>query len=407
MERIAVLRTVTSVAVVALVMSAGALGAQASQPSAALNQGAVPDQATTPAGGHLTWHASDSDGNNSAANVDKRGDVSNLRCKGRKATVKAHKGLIVGTQKADVIVATGRSRIVALGGNDLICGSRFADVIDAGAGHDTVFAGQGNDRISGGPGRDRIFGEGGNDRLNGGKHVDQLYGGPGKNLYNGHRANTKTRSTTSDIIDDNDNVVDISLGVYGFANIYNNQQAVSVFRPTTGPAQALPTVWQTLPAYAQNVISWEGNYSAFAGVGDQVQPGQEVFLENAQPIALGQAASYVNDALSVAAGSSPAGFGFTYQAIFDAPATMGLGQSAAINGQPVPASPLVGFTIQSGQQAVVTPSNSIVIRVTPAQLPSGAAVLSEVLSDPQSLPANGATLTLQYNTASGAFDVVS
>lgn len=327
-----------------------------------------------------------------------------MRCKGRKATVKAHRGLIVGTAKADVIVATGRSTIFGLGGNDLICGSRFADVIDAGSGRDTVFAGQGNDRVAGGAGRDRIFGEGGNDRLSGGKHIDQLYGGPGKNRYNGRVLKALTRATAPDVIDDNDNVVDISVGLYGESDIYNTQQAVGIFRPSSGPAQALPTLWQTLPAYEQNVISWESVYSAFAGLGNDVQPGYPVFMPTTQPVSLGQTATYANNALSIAAGSSPTGVDLSYTEWLNAPATMGLAQTPSINGQVQPASPIVAMLLQSGQQATIIPSDSIFVMVIPDQLPQGGAVLSEVVSSPFALPANGATLTLQYSN--GIFTIV-
>ena len=65
-------------------------------------------------------------------------------------------------------------------GADIICGSRFADRIEAGAGHDVVLAGAGHDRVRGGFGSDVLIGEAGHDHLEGGPGGDTLMGGPDK-----------------------------------------------------------------------------------------------------------------------------------------------------------------------------------------------------------------------------------
>jgi uncharacterized repeat protein (TIGR01451 family) len=62
-------------------------------------------------------------------------------------------------------------------GDDVICGSPFADTINAGAGADFVFAGAGNDSVSGKDGPDKIFGGDGKDTLQGDAGDDQVYGG--------------------------------------------------------------------------------------------------------------------------------------------------------------------------------------------------------------------------------------
>ena len=82
-----------------------------------------------------------------------------LTCLGKTATVAQHRGTITGTPGDDVIVLTGRGRVMAGEGNDLVCGSPGADVIFGGAGNDVVLAGDGNDSGSGGPGIDQLHGE--------------------------------------------------------------------------------------------------------------------------------------------------------------------------------------------------------------------------------------------------------
>ncbi|HVE91182.1 MAG TPA: hypothetical protein VNE62_02625 [Actinomycetota bacterium] len=71
---------------------------------------------------------------------------------------------------------SGRS-IVGTAGNDVICGSRFADAIDGRGGNDVIFAGGGADAVNGGSGNDLIFGGAGADALRGGLGFDVIDGG--------------------------------------------------------------------------------------------------------------------------------------------------------------------------------------------------------------------------------------
>lgn len=334
-----------------------------------------------------------------------RGDNRTKRCKGRKVTIAAHKGRIVGTSRADVILATGKSNISGLGGNDLICGSRFADVINGGKGRDTIYAGKGRDRVSGGAGRDRVFGEGGNDRLNGGAQVDHLYGGPGKNRYNGRPANSVQRGSAQDVIDDNNVVVDLSLTYTQEANIVNSNSTVVVLRPTVGSPSTVPTIWQALPPQQQNVLSWEAGFSAFAELGNQAQAGSTVFAQDGVAIAPGQLASYANNALAVGPGAA-GGFSLGYTAWFPAGATMGLAQTAAINGTPAGSSPFAVTSIDSGQQLNVAPTDSIRFMIVNQEVGPGTVVLPVLLDDAIALPANGSTLSLAWNAATGMFYVI-
>ncbi len=104
-------------------------------------------------------------------------------CHGFAVTIAKSSGHVVGTPKRDVIRLTGPGTVRALGGNDIICGSRFQDVIHAGPGNDVVVSGRGHDRIFGGPGNDNLFGEGGNDHVDGGPGRDMMAGGAGRNRY--------------------------------------------------------------------------------------------------------------------------------------------------------------------------------------------------------------------------------
>lgn len=102
-------------------------------------------------------------------------------CHGLSVTTSTTSGTITGTAGRDVIRLTGPGTVSTGAGRDVICGSRFADSIDAGPGDDVVIGGRGHDRIDGGAGRDSLFGEGGNDHLVGGAGRDVLHGGAGRN----------------------------------------------------------------------------------------------------------------------------------------------------------------------------------------------------------------------------------
>jgi Ca2+-binding RTX toxin-like protein len=87
----------------------------------------------------------------------------------------------IGTEGNDVIRGTRRADvIVTLAGNDRVRGGGGKDKICLGAGNDRGFGGPGNDKLSGGKGRDRLFGQGGNDLLNGGPGRDICRQGPGR-----------------------------------------------------------------------------------------------------------------------------------------------------------------------------------------------------------------------------------
>jgi len=86
---------------------------------------------------------------------------------------------------------TGNS-VVMYGGNDIVYGSSYNDIIQGGYGNDLLYgydgndflAGQaGNDTLYGGNGGDSLYGGTGNDFLNGQAGTDGLYGGAGNDTY--------------------------------------------------------------------------------------------------------------------------------------------------------------------------------------------------------------------------------
>lgn len=84
------------------------------------------------------------------------------------------------TNYSDTVTLTAGGTYDALGGNDVVTGSAYAD---------RVYGNIGNDNISGKGGADILYGGDGNDRLDGGDLVDQLYGGVGNDILIGNLGN--------------------------------------------------------------------------------------------------------------------------------------------------------------------------------------------------------------------------
>ncbi len=106
----------------------------------------------------------------------------NPTCNGLAATIIGTNGddVIVGTNKADVIVTFGGNDTITGGnGADVICSGFGDDVIDGGNGKDYIDAGAGDDVVDGGNGKDVIFGGADDDYLDGGKGKDDIDGGDG------------------------------------------------------------------------------------------------------------------------------------------------------------------------------------------------------------------------------------
>ncbi len=72
--------------------------------------------------------------------------------------------------------STNAQRIAGTSGDDVVCGSPFADDISSGGGTDIIYGGAGNDRIAGGDGGDKIYAGNGNDQVSGGAGNDSIDG---------------------------------------------------------------------------------------------------------------------------------------------------------------------------------------------------------------------------------------
>jgi uncharacterized repeat protein (TIGR01451 family) len=75
----------------------------------------------------------------------------------------------------------------ALGGVEVLRGSRRADVLRGSAKSDRIFGRGGADRLYGGGGADKLYGQAGSDRLEGGRGRDTLSGGRGRDSCRGGR----------------------------------------------------------------------------------------------------------------------------------------------------------------------------------------------------------------------------
>lgn len=73
----------------------------------------------------------------------------------------------------------------AKGGNDLVYGSAYSDLIYGGAGIDRLYGYNGRDTLEGGSSDDRLYGGNGDDTLRGGADDDQLYGESGDDFLLG------------------------------------------------------------------------------------------------------------------------------------------------------------------------------------------------------------------------------
>lgn len=103
--------------------------------------------------------------------------------------------ILCGTSYADTFYAGdgndqifaygGADRIYAGPGDDVVHADAGPDFIDAGSGDDIVYAGPQRDTVYGRSGSDRIFGEGDGDVIDGGSGADVIFGGWGPDRVRG------------------------------------------------------------------------------------------------------------------------------------------------------------------------------------------------------------------------------
>ncbi len=103
-----------------------------------------------------------------------------LYCSGAVTCDCADPAAILGGPGDDVLTGTRNADIICGGGgNDVIYGLKGDDCLAGEDGNDTIYAGRGDDTALGGNDNDLIFGSGGNDELDGGDGTDELRGGRG------------------------------------------------------------------------------------------------------------------------------------------------------------------------------------------------------------------------------------
>lgn len=243
-------------------------------------------------------------------------EAARATCHGYPVTTTRSSGEITGTARRDVIRLTGPGRVRTGAGNDIICGSRFDDVIDAGTGRDVVLGGGGHDRIRGGAGHDYLFGEGGEDRLVGGPGGDTLHGG---------------RGTDQVVRGDDSGAMENGLAAAPRDTVLTGTRAVSIMAEgraltnlwatgTTFAFDWLPTrdvadrmggygvAWQVIdsPTFV-NVLTVDDRTAAFwAGPGNGPMPGTVLTMYEQQPAAWGERVSLdLGDQLRAAPGATP------------------------------------------------------------------------------------------------------
>jgi RTX calcium-binding nonapeptide repeat (4 copies) len=222
-------------------------------------------------------------------------EAARATCHGFPVTTPKSSGDITGTNRRDVIRLTGPGRVRTGAGPDIICGSRFADEIEAGAGRDVVLGGAGPDHIRGGAGRDYLFGEGGRDHLVGGPGGDTLHGGPGADRVvrgDGGRAGENGRMSTQDVVLSGSRGISIIAEGPALENLLmSNTSFAFDWIPTGGLAEqmmGLGLAWQVVRPWMMNVVTVDDRAGAFwASPGSEPMPGLQVSVTEQVPVTWG------------------------------------------------------------------------------------------------------------------------
>jgi Ca2+-binding RTX toxin-like protein len=120
---------------------------------------------------------------------------------------------LVGSEADDVLIVTGDrgTRILGLGGDDLLVGGFGDDILIGGSGNDTLNARAGNDLIFGGLGNDTVNAGDGDDFARGDEGDDSIAGGAGNDRITGSAGN--------DILFGNEGI-DFIFGDVGFDSLF-------------------------------------------------------------------------------------------------------------------------------------------------------------------------------------------
>lgn len=301
-------------------------------------------------------------------------------CHGYPVTITGSSGEITGTAKRDVIRLTGPGRVRTGAGNDIICGSRFDDVIDAGSGRDVVMGGGGHDRIRGGAGHDYLFGEGGKDRLVGGTGGDTLHGGHGADqVVRGEDSGAGENGLAASPQDT------VLTGLRAVSIMAEGNTLINLWRSgATFAFDWLPTrdvadrmggyglAWQVVdrPTFV-NVVSADDRAGVFwAGPGIGPMPGAALSVVEQMPAGWGERVSLLlGDELRVTPGSTPGAIEAMNEV--GGQHMMGLALGGASNGvgavNPVFATSLPGWTTQAFRQPTSLRVRTSTVDVQPGE----------------------------------------
>ena len=305
-------------------------------------------------------------------------------CHGLPVTIAASTGEVHGTSHADVIALRGASRVWAGAGNDIICGSQRADVIDAGPGADVVVGGGGSDHLSGGPGSDRLFGDRGADHLVGGPGADYLMGGAGRDVVVRQTATHSGRHhmelgrpvpATADTVVAGTSAVSLVVDSNTLQFMYGaNYEFGMAWVPGMG---APPIVWNTFQPLFANMASLTGQLAAYVAPGaGQVVP--DTIVQPASTVSVAPGTAW-NANVNAAPMLWPAGGGAASSVTINnqgtEPTVAGLARQSMVNGSGQ-MSPITAITLWGNMAAVMSVPTQITMFATDGMVSPGQVMIN-------------------------------
>lgn len=317
-----------------------------------------------------------------------------LRCHGLAVTVPAHRGTVIGTAGPDVIRLTGPGTVRAGAGDDIVCGSPWADGISAGRGADIVLGGAGADAIDGGPGADHLYGEAGADRIAGGPARDVIVTGAGKGTVAGAPGDAVSTDTYA---------VSVAFPRGGGAFARDDDLLCVALNPR-GTWSGI--VWMQFTANPANGLSWSPtDQSVYVGTTSAPGPGLSIIdITGSAPAAPGSAWTLSDGTrLQAASGGAPGTVTVTNQN--PGTALIGLASPATVDGLVSrAAAPFTSAQAAPGSATALTEPFVVAVFGLPVALDGQ--LVKGIPADTGRAPAPSAaapTTTFVYDTLVGRF----
>ena len=276
-------------------------------------------------------------------------------CHGLPVTTTKSKGLLIGTPKRDVIRLTGRGVVRSRGGDDVICGSRFADRIYSGTGNDVVLGGRGPDIIRGGLGADQLFGEAGNDTMDGGPGRNVIVPGAGRNVVIPAKRGSATRQALNTVVPGT-YAVSIVIPPEGVESLLQQGMEIGLSRVTQPPLIPVAATAQPLERSGFTL----GNYGVSTSSGPLV-PGAIPRTLQIEFASIGTAWTITQDNFLVEnfSGGNPAGM--LVESESNGISTVGLAQNIAPFGSPPSFGEILYDTLEPFETTTLTPPSTIAL----------------------------------------------